>query len=163
MKKVLGGCLSVVGVVAILLVAIALLAGGPDDQKEFESTTAQESQQEESATSETDTTEDEGETASEEEAAEKPAKYSVSGEEVVSDGWSYKITGILTNNSGASRKYVQIEYNLYDADGNLLGTALDNINNLEDGGTWKFSAAAFVTSDELQNIASYELADVSGF
>ena len=37
--------------------------------------------------------------------------------------------------------YLQIEYNLYDADGAQIGTALANINNLKAGGTWKFEAA----------------------
>lgn len=36
--------------------------------------------------------------------------------------------------------YVQVTINLYDKDGNLIGSTLANVNNLEPGKTWKFKA-----------------------
>ncbi len=50
--------------------------------------------------------------------------------------------------------------NLYDEDGNQIGTALDNLNNLADGGTWKFKAMGIDTTGD---VASWELADISAF
>lgn len=56
--------------------------------------------------------------------------------------------------------YIQVEYNLYDADGAQVGTALANTNNLKAGGTWKFEAVGTASPDE---VASYERVDVTGF
>jgi hypothetical protein len=51
------------------------------------------------------------------------------------------ITGIVKNNRSRAYSYVQITFNLYDADGHQIGTALDNINGLQPDGTWRFEAA----------------------
>ena len=56
--------------------------------------------------------------------------------------------------------YIQVEYNLYDADGAQVGTALANTNNLKAGGSWKFEAIGTASPDE---VASYELVDVTSF
>lgn len=69
-----------------------------------------------------------------------------------------KLQDIIKNNSGSDKGYIQISFTLYDADGNNIGTALANTNNLKDGGTWKFEAIA------LENdVKSFELDEVSGF
>lgn len=150
MKK-LGGCLSILGAIFAVLIVLGFVVGGSGGSKQdFVST----GEKQEATTTEAEAT-------TQQEAEPEPqAKYVISDEEAVVDEFSYKITGILTNNSGRDCSYVQVEYNLYDADGNQIGTALANINNLKDGGTWKFEAFAF-TSPE--SIASFELADVTGF
>ena len=71
-----------------------------------------------------------------------------------------KITGTLTNNTDKEKSYIQIEYVLYDADGNQVGTALANTNHLKAGGSWKFEALGTVPPDQ---VASWERSDVSGF
>lgn len=53
---------------------------------------------------------------------------------------SVTITGKVKNNTNKNYSYVQITFNLYDKDDNLVGTAMDNINNLEANGTWIFNA-----------------------
>lgn len=53
---------------------------------------------------------------------------------------SYYIEGTLTNNSDKDYSYVQIEFVCYDKNGNNLGTALDNTNNLLGKQNWKFKA-----------------------
>lgn len=58
------------------------------------------------------------------------------------------------------KSYIQIEYVLYDADGNQVGTALANTNHLKAGGSWKFEALGTVSPDQ---VASWERSDVSGF
>ena len=77
---------------------------------------------------------------------------------LVYEDYTNKIVGIIKNNSGSDKGYIQISFTLYDADGNNIGTALANTNNLKDGGTWKFEAIA------LENdVKSFELDEVSGF
>lgn len=97
-----------------------------------------------------------GETTS----AESADKYSIDGEELTGDAYSCKISGVYTNKAGKDLSYVQVSYNLFDEDGNQIGTALANTNNLADGGTWKFEAFGSAAVDE---VASYKIGDVTGF
>lgn len=93
-------------------------------------------------------------------AAESADKYSIDGEELTGDAYSCKISGVYTNKAGKDLNYVQVSYNLFDEDGNQIGTALANTNNLADGGTWKFEAFGSAAVDE---VASYKIGDVTGF
>ena len=87
--------------------------------------------------------------------------YTISDETAdTSNQFAYKITGTLTNNTDQKKSYIQVEYTLYDADGNQVGTALANTNNLKAGGTWKFEATGTVAPDK---VSSWERSDVSGF
>ena len=97
-----------------------------------------------------------GETTS----AESADKYSIDGEELTGDAYSCKISGVYTNKAGKDLNYVQVSYSLFDADGNQIGTALANTNNLADGGTWKFEAFGSAAVDE---VASSKIGDVTGF
>ena len=87
--------------------------------------------------------------------------YTISDETLdTSNPYGVKITGTLVNNTDEDKSYLQIEYNLYDADGAQIGTALANINNLKAGGTWKFEAASM---EKPEDVANWERVDVSGF
>lgn len=77
---------------------------------------------------------------------------------VTNDGYWDHIEGIVQNNTGRDLDYVQISFTLYDVDGNVIGTAFTNANNIKDGGTWKFDA---LITDE--NYASFELDEISGW
>ena len=57
--------------------------------------------------------------------------------------YSVTITGVATNTSGHDLSYASVEYSVYDEAGNNLGTALDNINNLRKGESWRFEAVLF--------------------
>lgn len=92
--------------------------------------------------------------------AEPAKKYAITDEQIVKDGYTAKVTGTFTNNSGTEMSYVQVSYTLFDESGAQVGTALANTNNLADGGTWKFEALATATPDK---IASFKLGDVTGF
>ena len=70
----------------------------------------------------------------------KVDKYQVEITSGFNDGYALYIEGTVTNNSGRDLSYVQILIPTYDADGNKVGSAMDNINNLKDGETWKFKA-----------------------
>jgi len=93
---------------------------------------------------------------------EKPKeKYEFVGEVTSSkDSFAIHIEGIIKNNSGKELNYVQVTYNLFDKDGNQLGTAIANVNNLAKDGTWKFKAMGIDTDDA---VATYKLAEVTGF
>ncbi len=96
-----------------------------------------------------------------EEPAEEKAPYTVSEEQLDgSNQFATYITGKLTNNTDDAVSYIQVEYNLYDAEGAQVGTALANTNNLQPGGVWKFEAIGTASPDE---VASFELIDVTGF
>ena len=70
----------------------------------------------------------------------KVDKYQVEITSGFNDGYALYIEGTVTNNSGRDLSYVQILIPTYDADGNKVGSAMANINNLKDGETWKFKA-----------------------
>ena len=65
-------------------------------------------------------------------------KYQVQILDSRSDGFATYITGTLVADRDYS--YVQILIPCYDADGNKLGDAVANVNNLNKGESWKFEA-----------------------
>lgn len=65
-------------------------------------------------------------------------KYQVQILDSRSDGFATYITGTLVADRDYS--YVQILIPCYDADGNKLGDAIANVNNLNKGEPWKFEA-----------------------
>lgn len=87
-------------------------------------------------------------------------KYSVADEQMTGDDYTTTISGTFTNLTDSQLGYVSVSYNLFDADGNQLGTAYANTSNLDAGGTWKFEAVGMY---DQAKIASYKLADVTGF
>lgn len=58
-------------------------------------------------------------------------------------GYSATIKGVAVNTSGRDLSYASVEFSVYDASGNNLGTALANINHLGKGDTWRFEATLF--------------------
>lgn len=141
-KKPIGKIILIVVVVIIALGAFGSLSGG---DKGSDSSTS-------------------GGAAKTEQAEEKKQEqepYTISDETLdTSNPYGVKITGTLVNNTDEDKSYLQIEYNLYDADGAQIGTALANINNLKAGGTWKFEAASM---EKPEDVANWERVDVSGF
>ena len=87
-------------------------------------------------------------------------KHSVADEQMTGDDYTTTISGTFTNLTDSQLGYVSVSYNLFDADGNQLGTAYANTSNLDAGGTWKFEAVGMY---DQAKIASYKLADVTGF
>ena len=67
------------------------------------------------------------------------------------------LTGTIQNHSARDYSYAQVNFNLYDANGNQIGTASDCTNNLKPSTNWNFNATAF---DSQSRAASYELADI---
>jgi archaellum component FlaG (FlaF/FlaG flagellin family) len=68
------------------------------------------------------------------------------------------IVGKVKNNGSHEYSYAQITFNLYDKNGSQVGSALANVNNLEAGGVWKFSAACIDG-----NFDSFKFKEITGF
>lgn len=88
----------------------------------------------------------------------KPDLELVSYENKTEQYGSRYVVGIVKNNTESTYGYVQIDISMFDKDGNLLGSTLDNVNDLGPGGTWKFKALIY--DDDCTN---YKITDVSGF
>ena len=85
-------------------------------------------------------------------------KYQVQILDSRSDGFATYITGTLV--ADRDYTYVQILIPCYDADGNKLGDAIANVNNLNKGESWKFEAMSIDT-----NVVSFDInkAEVDAF
>ena len=74
---------------------------------------------------------------------------------------NFYIIGTLTNNSSDDYDYVTINYHVSDKDGNILGNAIDSIDNLEKGKSWKFKVvyenvdAKEVKNFKINNVSTY--------
>lgn len=74
-----------------------------------------------------------------------------------SEGYVSYVTGEIRNNTNRKYSYVQVEIGLYSDDA-LVGSTLDNVNNLEPGQVWKFKAIIFEDSAN-----KYKITDITGF
>ena len=82
-------------------------------------------------------------------------KYQVQILDSRSDGFATYITGTLVADRDYS--YVQILIPCYDADGNKLGDAVANVNNLNKGESWKFEAMSIDANVATFNIDKAEV------
>ena len=140
-KKPIGKIILIVIVVLIVIGAAGSLGGNSSDSSTDDAKRAPE--------------------AAEQTVQEEQEPYTVTDETPdTSNQFTYKITGTLTNNTDQEKSYIQVDYVLYDAEGNQVGTAFANTNHLKAGGTWKFEAVGTASPDE---VASWERSDVSGF
>lgn len=87
--------------------------------------------------------------------------YEITDVKVEKDEFQTYVTGILKNNTDKEKSYVQIVFSVNDKDGNKVGSALANVNNLEAGKTWKFKAVYIGTEKDVK--IDIENPDVSGF
>lgn len=88
-------------------------------------------------------------------------KFSYTISDSYSNGYSYYIEGVVTNNRDKEYSYVQIEFICYDKDGNNLGTAMDNTNNLLGKQTWKYKAIGLFTDGSTVDHCDFR--EVSGW
>ena len=89
------------------------------------------------------------------------AKYEVSELNIEKDSFSSYVTGVLKNNTDKEKSYVQVTIPAYDANGNKVGDALANVNDLKPNSTWKFKAM-YIGSEKNVTFKTEEL-KVSGF
>ena len=134
--KLVKGFVLVVGLLVCLVACVAFM-GGDSDTSSSDSGTQE--QQEVKRNTDVD-------------------KYQVQILDSRNDGFATYITGTLVADRNYS--YVQILIPCYDADGNKLGDAVANVNNLNKGESWKFEAMSI---DE--NVATFDIdkAEVDAF
>lgn len=107
------------------------------------------------------TSETSQEEVKEEAKPEEKVAYEITDLKVDDSGFTPKATGILKNNTDTDKSYIQITFAVKDSDGNKLGSAMANINNLKAGDTWKFEAMSFSTDEgQIIDLDDYE---VEGF
>lgn len=75
------------------------------------------------------------------------------------DRWDVTITGKAKNVSSKNYSYASVDFSVYDAEGNNLGSATASMNNLASGETWSFEATWFESPKEKP--ISYKLSDVT--
>lgn len=73
------------------------------------------------------------------------------------DSYTRYIVGKIRNNTDKTYSYVQVEIGLYKGE-NLVGSTLDNVNNLGPGQIWEFKA--IVLDNDSDN---YKITNVTGF
>ena len=82
-------------------------------------------------------------------------KYQIQILDSRSDGFATYVIGTLVADRDYS--YVQILIPCYDADGNKLGDAVANVNNLNKGESWKFEAMSLDADVATFNIDKAEV------
>ena len=84
--------------------------------------------------------------------------YEITSQYADDYGFGYYIEGSVRNNKNKDYSYVQIEFVCYDNEGNNLGTAIDNTNNLLGNQTWKFKAMAmFSDADKVDHCDYHDI------
>ena len=87
-------------------------------------------------------------------------KFTLVSSEMTTDSiGSCYIEGTIKNNTTKDYTYAQVTFNLYDKDGNQLGTAMDNINNFKANGTWKYKAIGLTT----EKVSKFEFVEITGW
>lgn len=93
---------------------------------------------------------------------QKEEKFTLESDSITEkNSFAMYIGGTIKNNTDKQYTYVQVTFNIYDADGAQLGTAIDNINNLEANGIWKYNA--IFTGNDVKNAVSYKLVEITGW
>ena len=128
--KLVKGLLVFIGGLVVLVCCVAVVGTSDGDTSSSDSGTQQE-QQEVKQNTDID-------------------KYQVQILDSRSDGFATYITGTLV--ADRDYTYVQILIPCYDADGNKLGDAIANVNNLNKGESWKFEAMSIDT-----NVATFDI------
>ena len=90
-------------------------------------------------------------------SSEKQERFTYTVTNEYNNSFSHYIEGTVKNNRDKDYSYVQIEFICYDKDGNNLGTAIDNTNNLLGQQTWKFKAIGLFT--DVKIISNFSLSE----
>lgn len=75
--------------------------------------------------------------------------------------YSYQINGIIQNNRSREYSYIQVEFYVYDASGNILDTCLANNSGLAANRSWKFTAFCYFPNGNSKDVVSYKLKEIT--
>ena len=97
---------------------------------------------------------------------EKPIKFELSGEVSLKSVYNEEfncydvyLDGVAENTTGKDLASCWVSFTLYDNEGNVIGTAEDNLNDLKAGEKWRFSASGSMGYEP----ASFELDELHGY
>ncbi len=75
--------------------------------------------------------------------------FEIGQSEIKYEGYSSYMTGTIKNNSDSvNLEYVEIEFDVYDPSGNLLGRISDTLFGLKIGQTWQYEAMIYYDNAE---------------
>ena len=74
------------------------------------------------------------------------------------EGDAYYVIGKISAKS--KKSFSVIEFNLYDKDDNILGTAVAGLNDLEKDKVYEFKALGLISSEDVLKVDHYELKSV---
>lgn len=99
------------------------------------------------------------ETSSDKKEEIDKAKYEYTIDRQYKDDYEigYYIEGSVKNKKDKKYSYLQIEFICYDSEGNNLGTAVDNTNNLLGNQTWKYKALFMGTAENVDHCDFHEI------
>ena len=141
------GCLTFFIIFAVLIFIISSIGGKSTKTSPDKSTKSNTEKSSETNVSETSIPETEA----------KKEDLEILSYENLNDGMLRYVTGQVKNNTDKNYSYVQIEIKMYKDD-TVLGSTLDNMNNLGPGETWQFKA--IITDNECNK---YTIVGVTGF
>lgn len=135
-------------IVVITILVLAVIGGSISSQSDTDSNDSQEQTGTTESQEQTDTNKTQEDLVLEDGHAGRLDEY----------GFAYYIDGYIKNNTDKNYNYVQVDFTVYDSEGNTIGSCLDNNSGLEANGRWKFSA---ICTGDVENIASYKLNEIS--
>ena len=74
------------------------------------------------------------------------------------DSYFRYVTGTVKNTGSQTYNIVTITFNLHDQSGSIVGSAVDTVQNLRPGATWRFKA---IITEEVA--VKYEFDSLSGY
>jgi phage-related tail fiber protein len=143
------------GITLVACLIFVVLAGGSVSSNEKTSEMAESYPETKQTTTNTKT--EEVSEQKTEEVAQAP-DLEVLELESVSDEYTRYATGKIRNNNNKTYGYVQVQLNVLDEAGSVVGSTMSNMNNLDPGQTWSFKAPIFE-----DNAVTFEITDVTGF
>lgn len=72
---------------------------------------------------------------------------------------TFYILGTLTNNTANYYDYIELEYIVYDEEGNILGNASATLNQLKKGKSWRFKIV--YDGIDAKEVSSFELSNIN--
>lgn len=70
---------------------------------------------------------------------------------------SVSVEGRAENTSDDRLSYVEIRVRFYDANGDLLDSGIDNINDFDSGQVWRFEVSYLGFGDDAAEVDSYDI------
>ena len=78
-------------------------------------------------------------------ASKNPNNLQLISSKIDNNPYMTEITGQIKNNTNKEFSFTEVEFNIYDASGNKVGSTEDNSGDLKPGAIWNFDAIGTIT------------------